>query len=75
MNTVLMSGDSIGVVGRVGIFSSLARELVGKLSCQILFVDFSSSLKFENLANLTSCSILTVPVIEFKTLILLYLLS
>ena len=69
-----MSGDSIGV-GRVGIFSSLARELVSKLLCQISFVDFSSSLKFENLVNLTSCSILTVPVIEFKTLILLLLLS
>jgi len=42
VDTVLMSSNSIGVVGRVGIFSSLAKELVDKLSCQISFIDFFS---------------------------------
>jgi len=58
VNTVLIDSNSTGVVRRIRIFSSLARELVGELLCQILFADFSFSLKFEDLANLTSCSTL-----------------
>ena len=72
---VSMSSDGTRVVGRVEIFGNLGRELVDELSYWILFTDFSFSLKFKGLANLTSYSTLTAPVIGFKTLIPLLSLS
>ena len=75
VDTVSIGGNSVGMVGEVGIFDGLARKLVGKLSYWILFVDFFSSLKFQDLVNLTLYSTVTVLVVEFKTLILLLLLS
>ena len=70
-NIVSIDNNGVRVVKRVGIFSSLARELVGEFSCQILFADFFSSLKFKNLANLTSYFTFIALVVGFKTLILL----
>ena len=75
VDTVSIGGNSVRMVEEVGIFDGLARKLVDKLSYWILFVDFSSSLKFEDLVNLTSYSTITVLVVEFKTLILLLSLS
>ena len=74
-NIVSIDNNGVRVVKRVGIFSSLARELVGEFSCQILFADFFSSLKFKNLANLTSYFTFIALVVGFKTLILLLSLS
>jgi len=62
-----MNSNSTGVAREIRIFSSLARELVSELLCQFSFADFSSSLKFKkfkNLANLTSHSTFTAPVIQ-----------
>ena len=74
-NIVSIDSNGIRVVKRVGIFSSLARELVGEFSYQISFANFFSSLKFKNLANLISCFTFIARVVEFKTLILLLSLS
>jgi len=74
-NIVSIGGNSAKVVERVGIFNGLARRLVGEFSCQISFADFSSSLKFKNLANLTSCFTFIALVVGFKTLIPLLSLS
>ena len=74
-NIVSIDGNSARVVERVGIFSGLARGLVGEFSCQISFADFSSSLKFKNLVNFTSCFTFIVLVVGFKTLIPLLSLS
>ena len=75
VDMVSIDSDSVGVVVGVETFDGLARELVGKFSYWILFVDFSFSLKLEDLVNLTSYSTITRLVVEFKTLILLLLLS
>lgn len=75
VDMVSIDGDSVGVVVGVEIFDGLARELVSKFSYWILFVDFSFSLKLEDLVNLTSYSTITRLVVEFKTLILLLSLS
>ena len=62
-----MDSNNTEVAREIRIFSSLARELVSELLCQFSFADFSFSLKFKkfkNLANLTSHSTFTEPVIQ-----------
>jgi len=68
VDIVLIGGDGTKVAGGVRIFSGSARGLVGEFLCQILFANFSSPLRFKGLANMTSYSILTVLVVEFKPL-------
>jgi len=55
-----MGGDATKVARGVEIFGGSARGLVDEFLYQILFADFSFSLKFKGLANLTSHSTLIV---------------